>query len=153
MGTVTQEDLKPLVHLSLVCINLPHGPEESDYRFNQLVDFMSDHIAHASPKLSPLFQHMYPELPKELEHEAGSIRGEGERMEMAGWNCLRNRSLYKKKGNRAHTGRYGRVTTEVLEIIKNWNSCLFDSTVLSAEGGLLNQQNNQKGEPQVQWGT
>ena len=27
MGTVTQKDLKPLVHFSLTCINLPHGPK------------------------------------------------------------------------------------------------------------------------------
>ena len=54
MGTVTQEDLKPLVHLSLMCINLPHGPEESDYTSKQIVDFMSGRFAHSSPRLSPL---------------------------------------------------------------------------------------------------
>ena len=105
MGTVTQEYVTPLVHLSLMCINLPRGPEESDYRFKHIVDFMSDHFAHAPPRLSPVLQHMYPELLKELEHEAESMRGEGESLEMAVWNCLRKRPLYKKKGNRAHIGR------------------------------------------------
>ena len=60
--------------------------------------------------------------------------------EMAAWNCARNRPLYKKKGNRAHIGRYGSVTTEGLKLVKNWNGFLFESTVPSAEGGRLNKQ-------------
>ena len=104
---------------------------------------MSDSFAHSSPKLSPLFQHMYPELLKELEHEAESIRGEGESLEMAVRNCLRNRSLYTKKGNRAHIGRYGSVTTEGLKLVRNSNSCLFESTVPSADGGMLNKKQSQ----------
>ena len=149
MCTVTAEDLKPLVHLILMCINLPHGPEESDYRFKQIVDFMTDHYAHSSPRLSPFFQHMLPELAEELEAEA--IPEEGESLEQAVWRVLKNRSLYKKKGNKAHIGRYGAVCWEGMKLLKSWNCCLFESSVPSAEGSMINTQSAHEGQTQVQW--
>ena len=139
-GTAQHEELKPLIHLLLMAINLPHGPEDSDYRYKQIVDFMSDHFIHSSPCLSPLFRHMYPELLKECQEEAETIRDEGESMESAVWRVMQMKSVYKKKGNKAHIGRYGAVPVEGMRLLKTWNQTLFQTTVPAVEGGMINKK-------------
>ena len=138
ISTITDEDLKPLVHLILMAINLPHGPESSDLRFKQIVDFVGDHFKYSSPRLSPFFQHLLPQLAVELAEVA--IPMEGERQEDAIWRVMSEKSLYKRKGTKAHIGRYGAVVWEGLALLKTWNCSLFEATLPAVEGQMINKK-------------
>ena len=79
---------------------------------------------------------MLPQWTVELADVA--IPQEGEAQEQAVWRVLSERSLYQK-GTKAHIGRYGAVVWEGLSLLKAWNCCLFDASVPSAEGQLINK--------------
>ena len=138
VGMIQDEDLKPLVHLLFMAINLPHGPEASDYRFKQIVDCTSEHFRCSSPRPSPLFQHLFPELAKELDGIVVPV--DGETLEEAIWRHMHNNSMFKKNGNTAHIGRYGCIPHEGLKLLKVWNQALFEATVLAAEGHMINKK-------------
>ena len=48
------------------------------------------------------------------------------------WRVMADRTMFKRKGNKAHIGRYGAVVWEGLKLVKTWNCCLFESSVPSA---------------------
>lgn len=58
--------------LCMVTINLPHGPEQTDLRFQQLQESMRHHFKFASPQSSPLFLNLSPEMMAELDDPSGA---------------------------------------------------------------------------------
>ena len=100
------------------------------------MDFVGDHFKYSFPMLSPFFQHLLPRLVVELA--GGAIPMEGESQEDAIWRVMSEKSLYKRKGTKAHTGRYGAVVWEGLALLKTWNCSLFKATVPAVEGQMIN---------------
>ena len=61
----TAMGLKPFLYLIMIVLNLAHGPEESDLRFNQIKDTLTDHFEHMTPGTSPIFKQLQPMLKAE----------------------------------------------------------------------------------------
>ena len=100
--SITDMSLKPFMLLSMIVINLAHGPDESDTRYNQLKETMGSHYQHATPKLSPLFQSLSGAIIREAG--PGIPMDDGQSQEDAVWNHLKQEMCYKRRATSATLG-------------------------------------------------
>ena len=135
--SVTEMGLKPFMLLAMIVINLPHGPDESDTRYNQLKEIMTNHYQHVSPKLSPIFQTLSAPILREIEHDM--VVEEGQSQEEAAWAHLQQEMCYKKKGYKCNIGRFCGVIHAGAALCKRWHATLFEVVVPCIELGMLTQ--------------
>ena len=88
-------EMKSLALLHLMVINIAHWLDESDLRFKQIVDYMSDHYNDSAPQVSRIFQDNYPEIVKKM----GDLvqQGDGETMQDAVWRFCKTYIVYRKQ--------------------------------------------------------
>lgn len=81
------------VILCMVCINLPHGPDGSDLRFNQLLSASRQLFEVHRPESMPLFQQYAHHM---LDSLAGELEGADGPKEVVLWNWLKTHSIFRK---------------------------------------------------------
>lgn len=120
--------------LTMVTVNLPHGPESSDMRFQQLKEAMSHHFAVSSPSTSPLFSALAPRMMEEMKADVGSdcICTMPEL-----WKYCKNKVFYTKKGYKANLNRFHSVISEGHALLKKAALLLYQTQYLSIEMNFL----------------
>jgi hypothetical protein len=81
----------PFLLLSLVTMNLNHGPDSTDLRYHQLRQAMQHHLRVASPASSPLFQALAARM---LAEAAGELSVDSTQDPLARlWEHLRGQAF------------------------------------------------------------
>ena len=130
-NTVSEMNLNNFAMLMLIVINLPHGPEESDLRFQQIRQVMEKHYATLSPALSPIFQ----KFARRIDAEFGDTvsPAPNQTREEALWEAMQCASHYKRKGYKTNKGRFHAVVADGLGLVRSWYTTLFEVTVPTLE--------------------
>lgn len=82
--------------LTLVTVNLNHGPDSTDTRYWQLRQSMEHHFSVSSPASSPLFLALSSRMLEEAKGEI-DVDSVGDRL-AALWDFVRERTFHNKKG-------------------------------------------------------
>ena len=119
--------------LMMIVMNLPHGPDETDVRYQQTKSTMTQHYNIASPATSPIFRMLSSEMIQENQLEKPDGMTELEAL----WAWLKQENLNRKKGYKVNKGRFMAVVHQGLELVRKWNTNLFEITVPSIELDFL----------------
>lgn len=123
--------LRSFALLMMIVINLPHGPDESDMRWQQLKAVLGEHFQRQSHSSSPLFQHYLLDMLKERRGEIEQVDGMTE--EAALWSLLQAESHMRKKGHKCNVGRFMSVVYDGQGLAKKWFSTLFECSVAALD--------------------
>lgn len=130
-NSIEEVHLKSFMLLIMLCVNLPHGPDSSDLRFQQIKDVMTKHFNECNPTTSPLFQHLCGQILREREDELqGSRSHDGEAI---AWEMLRQDNIYKRKGYTCNMARFFSVVADGKDLLRRWSSFLFEVSVPAIE--------------------
>ena len=132
---VGEMQLKNFMLLAMIAINLPHGPDETDLRFNQVRQTMTRYYSSTTPALSPIFQRLAGHMIKEKGDAVEPQHGES--IEAALWRHLEQETYYKKKGYKTNKGRFHAVVHDGLELLSRWHCTLFEVTVPCIELDMI----------------
>lgn len=134
-GAVGDVDMKAYLLLVMIVLNLPHGPDESDLRYQQIRDTMMQHYSEQSPSSSPIFQSLAAQIMRE---SADAIESkDGMSSEECLWDKLKDETIYRKKGCKVNIGRFFSVVHDGLELVNTWTSRLFEVSVPAIEHGMI----------------
>jgi hypothetical protein len=89
--------------LWLITFNVPHGPYESDSRFQEARKVMDDVFANHEPRDCPLFKAMLPDMLNDAEY--ADLDAE-EDAEQAVWQRLKEQHPWHTKGSKLVKGRF-----------------------------------------------
>lgn len=118
----------------MVVLNLPHGPDDSDLRDNQIRDSMLEHYRMSSCTMSPIFEQLATDILKERDDVKPE---ECESPEAALWRVLSVDTFYKRKGYRVNISRFFSVVAESIKLLARWHTMLFEVSVPAIELGML----------------
>ena len=133
--SVDQVGLRPLMMLLLIVLNLPHGPDESDLRFNQLRLCMTEHYRLCNPRTSPIFQKFENRI---LEERGEDLQpAEGETLTQCLWRTMGEETLYRPKGYKVNIARWVALVGDGRQLLGRWTHTLFDCTVPAIEHNMI----------------
>ena len=93
------------VLLVMCVINLVHGPDGTDSRYEQIISSMRHQCEVSGPGSSPLFQSMLPGMVKCLR-DMDEIVPEDDTQSQCVWNWMKEHSMFEKKDYKANLNRF-----------------------------------------------
>ena len=102
-NSVNDVSLKSFMLLIMICINLPHGPDDSDLRFGQIKDVMGQHYLRHSASTSPILQHLCYSMLRGRHDELQTV--DTSDREPAMWELLKAANGFRRKGYKCNIGR------------------------------------------------
>lgn len=131
---VSENSMKGFLLCVMVVLNLPHGPDDSYLRYNQIRDSMLEHYRMSSCTMSPIFEQLATDILKERDDVGPE---ECESPEAALWRVLSVDTFYKRKGYRVNISRFFSVVAESIKLLARWHTMLFEVSVPAIELGML----------------
>ena len=132
---IDDANLKGLMYIAMLAVNLPSMPDDIDMRFGQLRDLMREHFAISNPNSSPLFQYLSAEMHVELQ--GSLVIEEGESKDLALCKHLQNENHFRKKDKHACVARFCSVVAGARALVQSWHCRAFELGIASIEGNML----------------
>ena len=123
--------LTGFLYLTMIVVNLPHGPDDSDTRYGEVKHNMSQHYIHSNPRLSPLWGSDARQIMAELKPHL--VPDEGETLEDCAWRFAEGRNSFKRKGYKCRKARYLQVLASLKELVAFWSLNRFETSVVAIE--------------------
>ena len=134
-GAIDSVGYKPLMMLVMCVLNLPSQPDDSDLRFRQVRDLMTDHYNTMTPETSPIFQFLSSEMHKERRSEVHCE--EGENKDQALWRVLKQDSYFRTKPDRCCIARFCAIVGSARRLLETWYSTSFELAVSAIESNMI----------------
>lgn len=128
-------DLKPVMLLLMICMNLCHGPNDSQLRLAQIVETMESHYHNHTPATSPFFKSMQRQILDEWQH-LESV--EGEAFELTVWRSMAEASFFRRVGDKVCMARFLAIIGGGRGLVAKWHTFLFEVSVTAVELGFVN---------------
>ena len=126
------------MHLVMIVLSIPHGPDETDGRCLQVQFNMEQHYKSADTRPSPLFQSGIARIARELKNIVQQM--EGESLEDAILRYARERNSFRRTGYRAKKVRYLQVLHSARELVQCCGLSTNEVTSAAVETDAINKR-------------
>jgi hypothetical protein len=127
------------VLLVMCVINLVHGPDGTDTRYEQIISSMRHQCEVSGPGSSPLFQSMLPGMVKCLR-DMDEIVPEDDTQSQFVWNWMKEHSMFEKKGYKANLNRFHSFVHDGKDLLKQVMFKLYQVSYLVCELDFLSKR-------------
>ena len=134
-----QMGLHGWIIIIMIIINLPHGPDNSDLRYNQLKQAQERLFQVHTFRSCALFQDMASEMLVEMEDEIPS-RMEGQSREESLWLYIKEHNLFARKGYRCTFNRFSGVVRGSSKLLRHWTLLHFKCLYCALECDMLHNK-------------
>lgn len=128
----------PWVLLLMIVINLPHGPDSTDTRFNQMRAATGHIMATQTHRSCVLFQAHIGDMLSDLEGSLPEV--DWQSSEEAAWEWLRDNCTFARKGYRCNLNRFMSVIKDGLDLKRRWTAMLFQCEVVALEQDMVSNK-------------
>lgn len=136
-NAINDLNLGPLFLMFMIVMNINHGPDDSDLRYQQIKDTMAAHFRDHRPSTSPIFGALSREIHREFEHLEVSP---GESVETTLWNAMAEDSFFKRLGEKVNKARFMAIIKGGQELVRRWFTWLFEVSVTCIELDFVNDR-------------
>jgi len=129
--------LFPWLLLLLITVNLPHGPDLTCMRFNQIKAAMAHCFSVHSSGTCLLFQTHARAIMEELGSDLPDMNGASK--EESAWAWLREHSVFLRRGYKCNLNRFMSAVHEGSSLRKRWTASLFPVRVCRVGDGYAEE--------------
>ena len=140
---VADVELRPLMLLMVVSMNLPFGPYKEDWRFHQIRDHMKHNFAKNTARTQPLFQALANHIIAAYE-ALGHFFSEDSEKDVQAWNLLKDRAWFSKQGRRITLCRFLAFISGLKHHLPEWALHLWERTYVALEEDYFKNKSLQR---------